>query len=141
MNPELWAKKKDNTRGIKGVLFLSFIILLLAAGCAQFTLSDAAYLRKGMSIEETLLITEVQPVLTFILGDVSTQDKIEVYIFRISSGDYRSNYLIAFKNDALLYWGYPHEFARSKDALLNEIGEKAVKQIELYEPVNQFNNP
>ena len=62
--------------------------------------------------------------------DLSEGDEIaEVHSYTLSTGDYTSNYFLAYQNNLLIYWGYPHEFARSKDPLLNEIGRKAARKL------------
>lgn len=48
---------------------------------------------------------------------------VEQYI--IAFGDYKSVYFVVYEGGKMLYWGYPLEFNRHPDALLNEIGRTA----------------
>lgn len=111
----------------KSVIF--FFIVILLTSCVQLTLTKIAQLKKGFSIEESYEITGIQPKYTFLIDDLGILEKIEVHVYNLSSGDYSSNYLLVFKDNKLFYWGYPHEFAREKSSLLNEIGSKSVKNI------------
>ena len=107
---------------------ISFLV-----SCARMTLSHVGRLRKGMSIQESQQITNISPKHIFLL-DLSEGDEVaEVHSYILSSGDYHSKYFLAYQNNLLIYWGYPHEFARSKDPLLNEIGRKAVSRLEALE--------
>ena len=108
---------------------LVFIFTSVFVSCApQMKLSDVGKLRKGMTIIESQRLTKISPKFTFAFDTI--EGAIEVHSYILSSGDYGSNYFLAYKNNRLIYWGYPHEFARSKDPLLNEIGEKAVGKLE-----------
>lgn len=51
---------------------------------------------------------------------------ILVQIYTLASGDYLSDYFLAYKNNRLLFWGYPNEYARSKSQLIRAIGQRAV---------------
>jgi len=97
------------------------------------TLSDVAKLRKGMTVEESQRFTRISPKHIFILDTSEGGDTIEVHSYILSSGNYGSNYFLAYRNNQLIYWGYPHEFARSRDPLLNEIGQRAVRKSEQLE--------
>ena len=101
--------------------------------CAQMTLSHVGKLRQGMTVEESQVVLSVSPKYTFSLDIAEGNETIEVQSYILSSGDYTSNYFLAYRNNRLIYWGYPHEFARSKDSLLNEIGRSAVIMLEKLE--------
>ena len=101
--------------------------------CAQMTLSHVGKLRQGMTVEESQVVLSVSPKYTFSLDIAEGNETIEVQSYILSSGDYTSNYFLAYRNNRLIYWGYPHEFARSKDSLLNEIGLSAVIMLEKLE--------
>ena len=111
-----------------------FLVILASisffVSCARMTLSHVGRLRKGMTVQESQQVTNISPKYIFSL-DLSDGDEItEVHSYILSSGDYTSNYFLAYQNNLLIYWGYPHEFARSKDPLLNEIGRKAARKLE-----------
>ena len=110
------------------ILILVSISLLIS--CAQITLTQVGKLRMGMTIEESQKVTAVSPKYTIPLGTIEGNGTIAVHSYILTSGNYKSNYFLAYRNGGLIYWGYPHEFARSKDLLLNEIGQKAVIRLE-----------
>jgi hypothetical protein len=113
----------------------NFLLLLTAVifvvGCvsgARFmTLSDAAYLHKGMSVAGSKSVLPRPPRYEF------SFDFVLIDAYTVVSGDYSSHYILAFLKDSLVYWGYPHEFARSKDAFINFVGEQAVARLEQLE--------
>ena len=109
-------------------LFFIVAATLIIASCktTSITLYDAGLLRKAMSVQEANGSLPLPPeyILSIDMDDSSTNIQVDTYI--LSSGSYSSDYFLAFRNNQLLYWGYPHEFARSVDPLINEIGRKAV---------------
>jgi len=58
------------------------------------------------------------------------EDNILVHVYELTSGTYDSNYFYMFINNELHFWGYPHEFARSNNTLINDIGKITVQKIE-----------
>jgi len=110
--------------------FLILVSISFFISCAQMTLREVGKLRMGMTIEESQRVTTVSPKRTFPLGTIEGNGTIEVHLYILHHGDYETNYFLAYRNGRLIYWGYPHEFERSKDPLLNEIGQKAVRRLE-----------
>jgi hypothetical protein len=111
---------------LKNALFMLLACALALTSCATVTLTDVGNLRIGMTVEEVKSTLPIPPKYDFPVEMADKTMQIQVLVYLLHSGDYASNYLLAFKNDQLFYWGYPHEFARSKESLINEIGEKAV---------------
>jgi len=112
----------------RALVILASISLFVS--CAQMTLREVGRLRQGMTVEESQKVTNISPKYTFFLDTIEADGTIEVHSYILTSGGYKSNYFLAYRNGQLIYWGYPHEFARSKDPLLNEIGRKGVKRLE-----------
>jgi hypothetical protein len=114
-------------------LLLLAVVALLVVTCASrvgyMTLSDAANLRKGMSAEESKAVLPEPPKFEFPLEPIGDASSILVDAYYVVSGDYSSQYILAFTDGNLIYWGYPHEFARSRDSLVNAIGEQAVSKL------------
>jgi hypothetical protein len=143
------VKRKDWKPSNKNAQVVSrhdarFLLLLMAVICVDscvskvgfMTLSNAASLRKGMSIAESKSVLPQLPQYEFSLDSIHEDEPVLVDAYYVVSGDYVAQYILAFSKDRLLYWGYPHEFARSKDAFINTIGEQAViklKQLEYEE--------
>ena len=117
------------THSVKSFLAVIIIVFVFSA-CAKLTLTHVSNLRKGMTIQESQTSLNRSYQREFILNNISSTDKIIVRLYILSSGDYESNYFLAFVNDKLIFWGYPHEFARSQDELINKIGSEAVKQLQ-----------
>ena len=92
------------------------------------TLADAANLRKGMSVVESKSVLPRPPKYEFSLDSIQDAPVL-IDAYYVVSGDYSAQYMLAFSKDRLLYWGYPHEFARSRDALVNAVGEQAVSKL------------
>ena len=118
-----------------------FLLLLMAVICVDscassvgfMTLSDAANLRKGMSVVESKSVLPRLPRYEFSLDSIHEDEPVLIDAYYVVSGDYAAQYILAFSKDRLLYWGYPHEFARSKDAFINAIGEQAVTRLKQLE--------
>ena len=53
--------------------------------------------------------------------------KYEVYITTIHGANTKELYYYAFQDDKLVYWGYPYQFTRNENALIQEIGEEALE--------------
>jgi len=121
-----------NTRKIRYIVRFSLtvtIVLLLNSCVHTLTLSNIAQLRNGMTSEQTRLTVKTPPKHQFILHDVNPPDIIEVQTYILINGIYFSCYFLAFQNNKLIYWGYPHEFARIENPLINDIGRKAVRKL------------
>ena len=109
---------------------LILVSICFFVSCAQMTLGHVGKLRQGMTVEESQKVANISPKYIFYLGTIEGDGTIEVHSYILTSGNYKSNYFLAYRNGQLIYWGYPHEFARSKNPLLNEIGRKAVNRLE-----------
>lgn len=105
---------------------LCFAILLLSAGCtpviAVRSLSD---LQLGMTRDKVLSLYGERSVVSLPVAVENGEATVDVYY--LQNGDYRSDYFLAYEPDGtLLFWGYPHEFARSADPHINAVGATAV---------------
>ncbi len=106
-----------------------FLVCLILGACVHFTPETLDRFQKGMPLATTLDIAPISPrseMTITVSSDAKSVYTIHVYV--LSMGDYKSNYFLAFRNDKLVYWGYPHEFARSSDPYINEIGKAAVDE-------------
>jgi len=115
----------------KEVLYPSVVLLLLTLpSCAKTVIHmrDLAGLRMGMAPDVPPRIMGTPPNQVFEWSLATTGDAITVQSYALASGEYRSTYFLAYRNDALIFWGYPQEFARSPDPLLREIGREAIRR-------------
>jgi len=81
--------------------------------------------RKGMKMET--ILNDNSPGKKFnttLLSDPNV--KLDVFAYDRSDG-FLGIYFLAFRDGKLVFWGYPHEFARSTDPYINEIGKSALK--------------
>jgi hypothetical protein len=115
------------------------LLLLGILSCAEYTvqtiyLSDLARLRMGMSPDEAPRAMGVPPKKVFQWSMAETEDSIIVQSYLLGFGDYRSKvtYFLAYRNDSLVFWGYPQEFAKSSDPLIREIGKAALSGQSFY---------
>lgn len=103
-----------------------FAALLFVAGCtpviAVQSLSD---LQLGMTRAEVLSLYGERSIVTLPIAVEGEKATVDVYY--LQNGDYRSDYFLAYEPDGkLLFWGYPHEFARSTSPHINAVGAAAV---------------
>ncbi|MBS1537425.1 MAG: hypothetical protein JST20_06715 [Bacteroidetes bacterium] len=112
---------------VKCILIFAVITSCLMS-CSQFTPEVLDKYQKGMAVSQTIDISPVSPKTEFNITIPSDPAKFIIHVYVLSLGDYKSDYFLAFRNDKLVYWGYPHEFARSSDPYLNEIGKIAVEE-------------
>lgn len=115
----------------KLVLMLTACALALAlAGCTRAVIStyDLARLQKGMSQARVEARLDARPDEQFVVHLVD--ESYIVQVFRMSSGGYLSDYLLAYQDDELMFWGYPHEFARAHDPKVNRIGALARTELQ-----------
>ena len=117
---------------ITGKTQYPFIALLLLAliSCMPKTihLSQLAKLRIGMSPDQPPRIMDIPPRGAFHWSLTGTGESITVQSYLLSHGDHSSTYFLAYENGSLIFWGYPHEFARSPDPLIREIGQEALSR-------------
>jgi hypothetical protein len=110
----------------------SFAVLPLLAllSCAEgiITMRDLTALRMGMGPDETPRAMGVLPKEVFQWSMATTGDSIIVQSYLLATGEYSTTYFLAYRNEALIFWGYPQEFARSSDPLLREIGKGAIRR-------------
>jgi len=114
--------------GVKSLYLINAVFLLALLSCIpQIDLRDLQKLRVGMSPDEPPKIMGVHPREVFEWSLEETGDAIIVQSYAFSSGGApSSNYFLAYKNGVLIFWGYPHEFARSSDRRIREIGKSAL---------------
>ena len=110
-------------------IFSAFLLLGLLSCFPQIHLRDLSKLRTGMSPEEPPRLMGVLPREVFEWSLAESKDRIIVQSYVLSSGgEPGSTYFLAYKNGSLIFWGYPHEFARSSDPLIREIGKGAISR-------------
>ncbi len=111
------------------VILVILAIILCLTSCTP-TITQMGYLEKDVSPEYVVSALDKKPKYAFLWKDTPGINEL-VYVYAISAGSSNiNNYYLYFINDKLDYWGYPHEFARSDDPLLNAIGQKTTAKID-----------
>lgn len=116
---------------MKAIIALMLGALFLAS-CSSFELSDANKLQKGMTTAQVLNTVSKGPDDIFDIH-ISSRPNVQytIYKFTLKLGGITADYLAAFNDDKLLYWGHPYEFNRYPDPEINEIGREVSIHSEL----------
>lgn len=110
----------------RGVLFL---VAVLLQACGGFSINDSNMFQKGMPEVQVLELSTRSPKDIYTINLKSDPSRaFKVLLFDLQLGDITADYLAVFENDKLLYWGYPYEFNRHPDPLLNEISRVALEK-------------
>ncbi len=118
-----------------GIVVLSFIGLV---SCETFVTESNLRLAKGTTLQ-AFMKENVDYDKNVSLPKLSAKNKnkYEVYMTRINGAVFMEVYYYAFENDKLIYWGYPYQFSRSNNPLIENIGleafEYAQKEYDLNE--------
>jgi hypothetical protein len=116
----------------KTVLFISFLCAaIFMSSCTNtgITTSTINQLEKGIShnyvvnkiLVDDLIIKEI------VLDDIEGSEII-IDMFIKQMGEEGGEYLLAFADGKLVYFGYPWEFAVYPDKFINEIGKQAMSR-------------
>jgi hypothetical protein len=114
---------------MKKILFL-ICMLLTACSTTPKTMPFASLdgLRIGMQHVDAAKLLSAKPCEVMEVNAESKKYDVEVY--RVANGLYRSNYFVVYDAAGkLIYWGYPNEFSRSENKLLNLIGAQAISKL------------
>lgn len=109
-------------------VILIVLSALLGACVSTVSVGELAALHKGMPAAEVAQGLRTEP--EFVFQTTVNEQPYTVHMYLLSSGQYLSDYFLAYMDGRLIFWGYPHEFARSKDETLNVLGRKAVRDLE-----------
>ena len=92
-------------------------------GALTFIRVYSGKLDKGMTPAEAHAALAAEPLTHF---DVSESLRgIGVDVYNMSRGDGYDTYYLMYEWGELIYWGYPHEFARNKNRLIQMAGKQA----------------
>jgi len=110
-------------------VFYAVLLLALFSCFPKINLRDLSKLRMGMSPDEPPTLMGVHPkeVIEWSLKETGDKIIVQNYIFSFG-GAPPATYFLAYKNASLIFWGYPHEFARSSDEIIREIGRGALSR-------------
>jgi hypothetical protein len=110
---------------------IPLLLCILLIGCLPPTVSvrELGELRKGMNETTVVQIMRHQPLYRFVLEEFNRPVWVDVY--RLNTGGAFADYFLAFQDYRLVFWGYPHEFARSQDETINSMGKRAVANLHI----------
>jgi hypothetical protein len=110
-------------------IFTAFLLLGLFSCVPEIHLRHLAKLRTGMSPDEPPRVMGVHPrgVTQWSLAKTGEKIIVQSYVFS-AGGEPGSTYFLAYRNGSLIFWGYPHEFARSSDPFIRGIGKEALRR-------------
>ncbi len=115
---------------------LTMFLLLLLAGCGGFQQpiapSGIDALRKDQSVESVAAMRLGVPVHTYETGELvlNTVITVQIYPLVINSESHQF-FALVYKNKKLYYWGYPDEFNKTDDPLLNQIGDRVCNSLKI----------
>ncbi len=109
-------------------LFILVSLFLFSCKTIKPAYEVIPYFTKDLKLDETYnFYHQPNKRLQFSLPS-DTSKKIDVLVYKLPVSEDDNTYLATFSNNKIIFWGYPHEFARSNNQLFNEIGRKAVEE-------------
>ncbi len=127
---------------MKLTVILASVMLVLLTSCLtdKVPIERINNLHRGMLLNDAINMFEEGTFLkdfgslyikkARLIFDVPTIDNkgtVKVYCYRFEGQSYF--FSLAFINDKLLFWGFPHEFNRNWDKSINHIGQEIVLKI------------
>lgn len=101
-------------------LFLLLLTSLFVTGCGpkkDLLRDDLQYLKKGYTEEAVYKAVGIRPNCTV---EVNHSKRLLLGIYNLSASNYYGTYCLLYSGGKLVYWGYPHEYARHRDSDVNE---------------------
>jgi hypothetical protein len=108
------------------ILFIALTALtLFLNSCGTYIYKDHLNLEKGISLEKfnNLGISFVNQI-NLRNNEILGKDNYIVFIQLRQSVYKNQYYLYAFKDNILIFWGYPYTFTRHNDPVIQAIGEE-----------------
>jgi hypothetical protein len=122
---------KKNQNNFKALITFVILPLILFSSCiSTFVEEERLYVRKGQSFEK-VLSHGINPKQTFELIGVSKKYKSNIKVFKINmpTANVRDNYFYAFRNDSLIFWGFPYKFLRHENEQLRDIASEMIDSL------------
>jgi len=135
---------KSNVRGFE-VLTDSLIQLdrglpntaytpLLMGFCIASAYFNTKNIKQGMTVEHvSTLFSEHEKTLFNIEVDSKIDKPFLIVAYKRGFYPNYYDYFVAYEDNKVIFWGYPYEFNRHENPLINEIGLKALEE---YNEVN-----
>lgn len=103
--------------------------MLSSCGMSRLYLQHIDQFDQGKTTQQVAELISKEPDLSFEITPASKSGNTKKYLieqYTIWLGDYETPYLCAYEGGKLMYWGYPWEFTRHSNPVLNEIGHAAL---------------
>ncbi len=109
------------------IILSILLVSVWLTSCSFPTPLSLKHLTKDMTTED--ILKDATPAQKFTIASTASPNaKIIFFVFDYPTGRFFGDYFLAFKDNQLLFWGFPHEFARSSDTYINELGKAALKE-------------
>ncbi len=113
------------------VFIICFTIILTS--CFRVEISDLSPLYKGMDYRQVTNYLGSDYEYEWSNVDLkSDKSDYTITAYDIYTGDTQNLCIFAFRDNKLIYWGWPHEFARSKNPVYNEIAAFVSRKLKYY---------
>jgi hypothetical protein len=129
-------------------VFYNALLMLLLMGCAgPLTMNKIQHIERGMPSEDLSSMVGRQPARAFTVVDPEEGLEYQVQIFPMQTGIYTTtthgkymtythtypvtrDYAFFFREDSLLFWGFPHEYARSDEQAIRRLAPLIMEGLE-----------
>ena len=115
-------------RRMRRILILSvFLMAIVVCSADSFDVDEIDRLEKGMTPDAVDEAIGDRAINWMTMMDFDgTLWTIKWY--KIHSGEISNKYTLTFKDGFLFYWGYQHEYQRSKDEEINKLGKRILEE-------------
>lgn len=119
-------------------IVIAIICLFTLASCSKMSFENTAGIKLGMTkaeadktIDHSYFMPDYADEHIFDLQKygLDTKGKVELIVSKIAFGGSLQYYMFAFYDNKLIYWGFPQEYTKENDLLINQIGEIGAKII------------
>jgi hypothetical protein len=129
-------------------VFYNALLMLLLVGCAgPLTMNKIQYIERGMPLDGFSSMVGRQPARAFTVVDPEDGLEYQVQIFPMQTGIYTTTthgkymtyththpvtreYAFLFREDSLLFWGFPHEYARADEQSIRRLAPLIMEGVE-----------
>ncbi len=117
---------------MKSQLITALVCLAFLSACSSFVGEKLLKIRMGSTVTEVTAADGdlVEPTPVKIQNDgLSSKSEYSMLISTLRAANNDNYWIYAFKDNKLIYWGYPYQFLRSEDKELRSFGEVATKYL------------
>jgi hypothetical protein len=113
-----------------GIVFVLSFILISCSTPSGMSVKTLLKMKRGMPEKAYNALLENEKMETeFTLDDIKGKN-VKIKVFKKTESEIGYTFFVTFIDDMLYYWGFPYEYARHNEPLINEIGRKALSKYE-----------